>query len=355
MRALVTGATGFIGGALASALLEAGWEVRLLARPASLARLHSPNSFRILEGDLSQANPGLPGFLEGCDVVFHAAAIRDRYGTTQADYHKVNVIGTSSLLEAAVGRVGRFVYISSVGVYGAPGRLGIDETFSIAPGSGKLGYHTTKAEAEQVVMERAAKIEAVIVRPTITFGPGDQDGMVTRLIAMVAAGKFIRVGRGNNSFHLTYISDLVSGILLAGTHSSAAGRDFILSGPAAVQSGGFIRKVEQALGKKPARFYIPEAVARPAARLLEAVYRAGSRSSLSVFQSPPIITRDKIDTLCLHRSFSSAKAQNHLGYQPQISWEEGLERTIHWMKAVGLLQQADSEAFTLARRSKTIF
>jgi nucleoside-diphosphate-sugar epimerase len=354
VRAFITGATGFIGGALAADLYEAGWEVRLLARPSSLSRLASPERYSIIEGDLSRPNPELGRYLEGCNVLFHAAAIRDRYGTSEEEYFRVNVAGTNHLLEAALGRVGRFVHISSVGVYGSPGVLGINENFPLAPGSGKAGYHSSKAAAEEVVMERSADIDIVVARPTITYGPGDTDGMVTRLIAMIAAGKFIRVGNGQNHFHLTYISDMVQGLKLTGVHPLAPGQDFILAGPSPICSGHFVRLVEQMLGKHPASFYIPESLARPAAQLIEFVYRLGRQAHLSGFEGAPPVTQDKIDTMCLQRSFSSQKAQNLLGYKPRIGYSDGLKDTMKWMVSTRLLNLPGGSEQSLTARSKSV-
>ena len=130
-------------------------------------------------------------------MVFHAAAIRNRWATSAAEYRRANVEGTRRLLDASVGQARRFVYVSSVGVLGWPGVQGIDESFPTDVHSAKVGYHSTKAEAEQVVRARGGEIEAVVARPTITYGPDDADGMVTRLIDMIARGRFLRVGRGD--------------------------------------------------------------------------------------------------------------------------------------------------------------
>jgi dihydroflavonol-4-reductase len=354
MRAFVTGATGFIGGALADSLHEAGWEVRLLVRPSSFSRLASPERYGIVEGDLSMPASELARCIDGCDVVFHAAAIRDRYGTTKEEYFRINVIGTRSLLQASLGRASRFVHISTVGVFGAQGVLGVDETFSFAPDQGKAGYHTSKAVAEQVVMERAGEMDVVVIRPTITYGPGDSDGMVTRLISLLAAGKFIRIGKGQNYFHLTYISDIVEGLKLAGIHPAAPGNVFILSGPSAVQVGQFIDLVEKHLGRKPSPIFIPETAARSLAGLIEMVYRFGSRINVSIFKTTPIITNGKIDTLCLQRSFSSLKAQSILGYQPRIDYPDGLKRTLKWMESARLLGMPVRSEQSPASRSKTV-
>jgi dihydroflavonol-4-reductase len=340
MRAFVTGATGFIGGALAAGLAEKGWDVRVLVRPASRNKLARPDRYHVIEADLDADAGLLREAVAGCDVVYHAAAIRNRWDTSAPEYRRANVEGTRRLLDAAVGRVRRFVYVSSVGVLGWPGVQGIDESFPTHTHSGKDDYHSTKAEAEQVVRTRGGEIEAVVARPTITYGPDDADGMVTRLIDLIARGRFFRVGRGRNHVHLTYIDDMVRGLILAGTHPAAAGQTFILAGPRSIAVRDLVALIEQALGLAPRTVYIPETIARPLAWGVECLYRMASFvAKPGRFGSPPI-TRDKIDTLCIHRGFSSAKAANLLGYFPRVDYDQGLAHTFAWMTEEGRLRPA---------------
>jgi nucleoside-diphosphate-sugar epimerase len=356
VRAFVTGATGFIGGALAQALLEEGWEVSVLVRPGS--RLRIGEHFQVVEGDLGGEISGLEQHLEGRDVVFHTAAIRDRYGTTRQEYERVNVLGTRRLLKAASGRVGRFVFVSSVGVFGYPGALNIDETFPLTGGNGRHSYHDSKAAAEKVIAQvlesSPARIETVIVRPTITYGPGDQDGMLTRLIYMIATGKFFRIGDGRNFIHLTYIADVVRALILAGTRPEAAGMDYILAGRAPIQAGKLVTQVENALGKPPTRFYIPEKAARACAYVMEAGCRLGAGAGLSFCQGTPLVTQSKIDTLCLNRGYSPARIQQDLGFTARVELAEGLASTIQWMVSDGLLHLPEHILRLLSAQIKSV-
>jgi dihydroflavonol-4-reductase len=342
MRVLVTGATGFIGGALAAGLAEKGCDVRVLVRPASRNKLARPDRYHVVEADLDSDAGLLRGAVAGCDAVYHAAAIRNRWGTAADEYRRANVEGTRRLLDASVGQARRFVYVSSVGVLGYPGVQGIDESFPTNTRSGKVDYHSTKAEAEQVVRARGDEIEAVVARPTITYGPDDADGMVTRLIGMIARGHFVRIGRGGNHVHLTYIDDMIRGLILTGTHPAAAGQTFILAGPRSIAVRDLVALIEQSLGQAPRTLYIPEAVARPLALGVECLYRLASvLTPPSRFGCPPI-TCDKIDTLCIHRGFSSAKAANLLGYAARVEYAEGLTHTLAWMAEEGQLERAPS-------------
>jgi len=335
MKVVVTGATGFIGSALATTLAESNWGVSVLVRPASRYKLDNEQAkrYRIIESDLRDNPERWRDALTGCDVVFHAAAIRNRWGTSPETYHQVNVESTRRLLEAAIGRARRFVYVSSVGVLGQPGVLNIDESFPIRVSSDTSDYHSTKAEAERLVMQRARDIEVVVVRPTITYGPGDEDGMLTRLIEMIARKRFIRVGDGRNHFHLTFINDLTRGLMLSGTHPAAPGQTFILAGPSSIEVREMIELICRLLDRAPGPLFVPEGLARVMGRGIESVYRIEAALKTRVLGSEPPITRDKIDTLCMHRGFSSAKAARLLGYASRVGYEEGVARTIEWMVA----------------------
>jgi nucleoside-diphosphate-sugar epimerase len=339
MIALVSGATGFIGGALARSLAAAGWEVRVLVRPSGRGRLDGADRYRLFEAELAGPAEVLEKAAAGCDVVFHAAAIRDRWGTRPEEYRQSNIEGTRRLLAAATGRAGRFVHISSVGVLGWPGTDGIDESFPVDVRPGEADYHGTKAAAERLVREWSEGLQTVIVRPTITYGPGDRDGMLTRLVGLIACGRFVRIGRGDNHFHLTYIDDLVRGLMLAGTHPAAPGQTFILAGPRSIAVRDMVALVEQALGQTPGSLHVPEALAWPAAWAVEHLYRAAALWPGKPGSGPPVTTA-KLKVLCAHRSFSSAKAMHLLGFTPQVDYPEGLDWTLGWMGKVGLLPAA---------------
>jgi nucleoside-diphosphate-sugar epimerase len=302
--------------------------------------------YRVFEADLAGPAPvgarspdrtTIEEAAAGCDVVFHAAAIRDRWGTAPEEYRRANVEGTRLLLAAATGRAARFVYVSSVGVLGWPGTNRIDESFPVKVRPGEADYHGTKAAAERLVRGWPGGLETVVVRPTITYGPGDRDGMLTRLVGLIARGRFVRIGRGENHFHLTYIDDLVRGLVLAGTHPAAAGATFILAGPRSIAVRDLLALIAHALGRMPRALYLPEALARPAAWAVESLYRAARALRLPLPGSGPPVTPAKLNVLCAHRSFSSARAARLLGYAPRIDYPEGLTRTLAWMGEVGLL------------------
>ncbi|MBN2502542.1 MAG: NAD-dependent epimerase/dehydratase family protein [Anaerolineales bacterium] len=330
MRVFLTGITGFIGRSLASTFAEMGWEVGALVRAASLDTVSEIENLDVVSKDLSDLR-GDEDFLAGYDLVIHTAAIRNRWGTSEEAYERVNVEATRRLLECAQNRVKRFVYISSVGVYGFPGKTGIDERFSTETEKSGHGYHRTKAKAEIVVREYADQMEIVIVRPTITYGPGDEDGMVTRLIGMLSVGQFMYMGNGHNHIHLTYIDDLVKGILLASTHPTAPGQTFNIGGPSSNSMVEIVDTITGLLEVRSPDVHIPLAFATVSASIIEAAYRFGNWLGIIRSTQAPFLTRDKVNVVSKHRSFSIKAAEDALGYHPDVDLKAGLARTLTWL------------------------
>ncbi len=332
MKVLVTGGTGFLGRHLVRALLERGYQVRVLIHHEA----DGLDGVELAGGDLTRA-ASLWRAVEGMDVIYHLAAIRDRWGLPYAAYQAVNVEGTRHLLEAAAGRVSRFVYCSSVGVLGHPGGLNIDESYPYAPGDGKYNYSHTKALAEQLALEYGNRLAVTIVRPVITYGPGDEWGMMTKLVTMLATGRFIPVGDGRNHLHLAYVSDTIQGLILAGESERAAGQTYIIAGPSPVSLNELLDKICAILDASRPRSHAPLALAKAVGGLLEGFYTLKKALGLEVGGESPFLTRDKVDTLTINRSFDISKACAELGYRPQVDYDRGLKTTIEWYRERGYI------------------
>jgi nucleoside-diphosphate-sugar epimerase len=322
---LITGATGFIGGCLARHLVAQGHQVRALVRREApeLAMC----GVELVRADIGDAN-ALPPVLRDMDAVFHLAAVRDVWGTPETVYRQINVDATRALLAAArVAGVPRFVYCSSVGVARYAGNLAADETLPFSPPTSQVLYHCTKARAEQI----ARDAQAVVVRPVITYGPGDENGFLTRLIALLAQGRFLGIGNGRNHVDLVYVDDLVAG-MVAALEKGAPGRVYILSGTAPIEVRVLVDEICTLLGRKPPRISIPTPIALLAGWGMELVWKR-VLTPLGWSAQAPFITRDKVATLTVDRGFSHARAALELGYRPQVDYNEGLKRTLDWMRA----------------------
>ena len=325
MRILVTGATGFIGGHLVRYLLNEGHRVRALVRRECpvLAALGAELAY----GDVTDAE-AMRTAVEGVDAIFHLAAVRDRWGTPETVYQQVNVEGTRRLLEAAAeAQIQHVVHCSSVGVARYPGDLQADETLPYSKSTSQVFYHRTKAQAERI----AIAAQAVVVRPVITYGPRDENGFMTRLITLLAQGQFFWVGDGRNHVDLVYIDDLVLGMYTALVQGTA-GRVYILSGTAPIRVQTLIDKICKQVGQPTPHVHIPASFARMAGWGLEMLWETGDRLGIEMDSKEPFITRDKVATLTVNRGFSHARAQRELGYHPQVTYDEGIWRTLAWLQ-----------------------
>lgn len=334
MKALVTGAMGFIGRAAAERLLGLGWQVTLLVRPGS----EPPPSLagaKVVHTDLAECDAkGLRALLPACDVVVHAAAIRNRWGTPPELYQRVNVEGTRNLIDATNGYAKRWVLISSSGVYGYPGVLGINEDFPTVHTAPPLDYHASKLLAEQVLLEHHGALEKVILRPTITYGPGDRDGMITRMVQMIRRQRLPRIGSGNNFLHLTFISDVVDAIQAVCTRARIHKEVYNVCGPEPIRlkdlAWGIAVMVEKPFPPLP----IPRAAAYSAGWLFELAY---TLPGFKFFLPPaPLVTRQMVNSLSANRGFSGEKAREKLGFTPRVSLSDGLQQTLAWMKSEGI-------------------
>jgi nucleoside-diphosphate-sugar epimerase len=337
MKMLVTGGTGFLGSHLVQALLKGGHEVRALVRHGSdVGKLKGAE---LVYGDLTEPD-SLGQAVEGVETVYHLAAIRDKWGTPYQAYYTVNVEGTQHLLDATAGRVDKFVYCSTAGVARYPGNLQADESLPHnTDGHSQHCYHHTKALAEQLTLEyaRTGQVLATVVRPTIVYGPGDTWGMMTKLVTMLAQGRFALVGDGRNHLHLVYVDDVIRAFLLAGESSRSVGQVYIVAGPSPITLNNLLAKVCALLGVKPPRWHVPARVAKAVGWMLERAYLVKGKLGISALGEVPFLTRDKVDTLTVNRGFSSAKARRELGYHPTVGYDEGLRHTIDWCQSQGHL------------------
>jgi dihydroflavonol-4-reductase len=320
-RVAVTGAAGFLGAHIVAGLVERGVGVVSLVRePAQLGARAQEATAQTTTLEHAIRDPTI---VAGCDAIVHAAAVRHRYGVDASEYRRSNVDLVESIMRAAAGRVGRFVLVSSVGVYGYPANLPITETYAYAP---VTEYASTKVEAERLArrVARELGLPLVIARPTIIYGSGDRNGMLDKLVRMLRSGTYRIVGNGDNVLHHTHVDDVVRGVLLTTFHPAAVDEDFILAGPETTTLGRLSEQVATGLGKHLPRIHVPLAIARGVATIVD---RAAS-SGLAFRRQEPPINHEKLDVMTRSVAFDPSKATRMLGYKPTVGYEEGLRRTL---------------------------
>jgi dihydroflavonol-4-reductase len=327
MRALVTGANGFVGSAIVRALCNAGWQVRALVRPRSDRRNLEQLPVETVLGDIADGS-SLDGALEHCEALFHAAADYRLWTPDPQRLYRTNVEGTCNVLEAARrARVGRIVYTSSVATIGLPpdGSPGTEQTpVGLAAMIGH--YKRSKFLAEERVRGLARDgLPVVIVNPSTPIGPGDVRPTPTgRLVLDAALGRMpAYVDTGLNIVH---VDDVAAGHLRALEHGRI-GEHYILGGENLTLKE-ILTAISRLAGREPPRVRLPHAALLPFALVAELIARVTRRETR--------LTLAGVRMSAKRMYFSSDKAVRELGYR----WRppaEAFADALAWLRAQGML------------------
>jgi dihydroflavonol-4-reductase len=326
-RIFVTGASGFIGGALAARLLERGDEVVGLARSDQAAAVVASRGAEVARGDLLDED-SLAAGMEGCAFAYHVAGVNTHCPADPAMLLKVNVGGTEAMVRAAArARIPRMVFTSSAAAVGeAPATVGREDTTH--RGWYLSVYDRSKHLGEQAAFRAGQRlgVELVALNPSSVQGPGRSSGN-GKLIIDYLNGR-LRV------FVDTYVSvvdiaDTVEAHLLAAARGRS-GQRYVLNG-ATIPSAEALRIVSELSGvSEPVRM-VPPALARAAAALAERLARARGRT--------PSLCRARVRTILHGHRYDGSLATRELGlsYTPVA---ETFRRTIEWAVAAGLVSRA---------------
>lgn len=322
-QALVTGASGFVGGRLALALLREGVRVRVLVRNAGAARRLADLGASAIIGDLAQ--PELPPrLLAGADTVFHCAALLGPPSRPVSEFRAVNVEGSRALARAAARNgVERFVHVSSVAVTG--GSFGGEPLDDDCPTRPVGPYAVTKLESEKAVREELqGRVPFAIARPAWVYGP-DSIGM-RRLAALIARRRMPLIGGGVNHTQPVWIGDLISG-LLRGGRTTGEGH-FHMAGPASMTTRDLLASLARELNAPPPHFHVPMAAALVAAALCERLLPRSLR------RLP--IDSAKVEFFRVDHVYTNRRAGELLGWAPRKSWVAGIAETCRAWREEGM-------------------
>ena len=316
MRALVTGASGFIGGAVATTLLAKGASVRALLRPGATANVREPSAIDAVVGDLRDQR-AVTSAADGCDAIFHVGGLYS-FAAHRDELEAVNIGGTRNVVDAALATGARLVHTSSVSTIGGMRDATIPDEHQHADGVAPGPYKDSKWRAELVVRDAVARgLDAVIVNPTFPVGWGDvkptptgaliRDFLRGRLPAYVATG-----------MNVVDVEDVAEGHWLA-FERGQRGERYIL-GNANLTMRQLLDELAQLSGRKPPRLRLPYVVALALGHL--------DRLTSGRLRVP----LEGVRTAHEIRFASSARAVRELGL-PQTPVRDALAKAVSWFRA----------------------
>ncbi|MBK7318418.1 NAD-dependent epimerase/dehydratase family protein [Candidatus Villigracilis affinis] len=325
MKTLVTGATGFLGGALARRLHNMGWDVTALGRNALKLEQLESEGIRTYQIDLTDKT-ALADACKDQEIVFHCAAFPSPWGSFEK-FYQANVIGTRNVIHGCEEhKVKRLVYVSTPSLYfDYTSRTDVKETDALPEPISN--YSATKILAEQELDEAFARgLATIAIRPRAIFGPGDTV-IFPRLIPRLQSGRLPILGDGENIVDLTYIDNVVDALLLcAESPANTLGKKYNISNGEPIKIWKLIERLCDELQLPHPTRRISRQTAHVAASVLEAVY-----TMLPTHPEPPL-TRVSVSMMANNTTLDISAARNELGYRPKVSVEEGVQRFLKWWK-----------------------
>lgn len=318
MKAFVTGGTGFIGSHLADHLIKSDEfdEIKCLVRSSEKWLADKPVT--VVKGDLNSLSV-LQDALTDVDVIFHLAGVVS--APTKEHFVQANVDATENLVRIA-GKAGitNIVILSSLAAAGPSSGSPKTESDPMQPVS---MYGESKMLMEQKIHEIAGNGMSIkVLRPPAVYGP--REDQIYTLFKIMTYGVTPIVGDGTSpKLSMVYVSDVISGIEKASRLKDEGFFTYFISGQ--ITCWKEIKQIsETVLGKKSFALKLNPGLVKKVAGFIE--------TTASLFGSYPVVNREKAREMILEWTCSYAKAENELGYQPQVSLEEGISRTLHWYK-----------------------
>jgi dihydroflavonol-4-reductase len=324
---LVTGASGFVGSAIAIAARRAGYRVRVLVRASSPHDNIQPGD-DVAIGDIRD-RASLANALRGVRYLIHAAADYRLWSRTPSEIITTNAEGTRCVMEEALSAgVERIVYTSSVATIALRDDMPADESSPLSEHDAIGAYKKSKVIAERLVedMVQRQQLPAVIVNPSTPIGPRDVKPTPTgRIIVEAASGRmpaFVDTG-----LNLVHVDDVAAGHLAALARGTIGGR-YILGGEN-VYLRDMLAEIARVVGRKPPRVRLPIAPLYPLAVVAEGVGLVTGRE--------PFLTLDGLRMARHHMFFNDAKARRELGYSAR-PYRDGIADAIAWFRQHGYLR-----------------
>jgi nucleoside-diphosphate-sugar epimerase len=323
MQVLVTGATGKVGHAIASALLDRGDQVRALVRDPKRAASILPAGVEPRRGDATDAE-SLTAAVEGCELVFNAMGMPEQWVRDEGIFDRVNAHGSGALAAAAKqAGVRRFIHTSTHDVFHADSGERFDETM-LADYPKGTAYERSKQHAEELVLAERDGMEVVILNPSGVYGPtpSPTPSFENGIFEPVVRKRLPAVPPGGTGY--AYVEGVAEGHLLAADKGADGERYILADGYAS------FREIAETVKEVAGRGRVPPVMPVPVAKALAGVGEGVSR----VIRRPPLLPRGQLTYFLWQAHPDSSKAQRELGWNT-TPLDEGVRRTLHSM---GLLE-----------------
>lgn len=318
MKALVTGATGFIGSHLVEGLLKRKYEVTCLIRKTSNLGWLDGLNIRLIEGDCCDKES--LNNIRGFEYIFHLAGLIK--SNCKEEFYTVNAKATENIMETVIKNipnVKRFVYLSSLSAFGPNLGSGLpSENHKPHPVS---DYGDSKLIGEETVLKYRDKVPVTILRPTVVYGPRDREMLL--FFKLINAG-FLPYW-GESRISLIYIDDLINAIILAGEKEDAIGEIFFISDGMVYSNKEIINEIADVLQVRLIKLRLPKVLLPLIGVLGEGLSRITGKTTM--------INRDKVKEL-IHTDWvcDISKAKGKLGFIPEVRIQEGVKWTADWYR-----------------------
>jgi nucleoside-diphosphate-sugar epimerase len=323
MQVLVTGATGKIGHAIASALLDRGDQVRALVRDPKRAASILPAGVEPLRGDTTDT-ASLAAAVEGCELVFNSMGMPEQWVRDEAIFDRVNAVGSAEMAKAGKrAGVRRFIHTSTHDVFHADTGERFDETM-LADYPKNTAYERSKQHAEELVLAERDGMDVVILNPSGVYGPtpSPTPSFENGIFEPVVRKRLPAVPPGGTGY--AFVEGVASGHLLAADQGTDGERYILADGY------GSFREIAETVREVAGRGRVPPVMPIPVARATAAIGEGVSR----VIRRPPLLPRGQLTYFLWQGHPDSSKAQRELGWRT-TPLEEGIRRTLLEM---GLLE-----------------
>jgi dihydroflavonol-4-reductase len=326
LKALVTGANGFVGSHLVEGLLGKGYQVKCLVRKTSNLRWLSGLDIEYAYADIAKKS-SLKSVVKDVDLIFHVAGLTK--AKSREAYFKANAEGTKNLVEACLEenpKVKRLVYISSQAAVG-PGddEQPLNELALCRP---ITHYGKSKLEGERIVLKHASQLPVTVIRPPAVYGPRDSD--MLGFFKVANKGFRISFGGGESFLSLCYIKDLIDGIILAAENPKSISQTYFIADDKIYSWREAFDIIARILNKRIIPLKIPKSIVFFLAFLSENFSKLLGRTAAFNTQKAKEITRR-------YWTLDISKAKAELGFSPKYDLGRGAEETVRWYKEKGWL------------------